>query len=99
MTKAFSIVLKYHLTVDGGNPDGVRHEISRFALVQGEGAPKIKEELRAELIKCPPPPNCHGHSASHTHKGPSLSRIREPLARRRRERCHEGSRWLHRQAP
>jgi len=51
MTKAFSIVLKYHLTIDGGSPDGTRLEVERDDLIKGEGGPILKKELRDELIK------------------------------------------------
>ena len=43
MTKAFSIVLKYHLTIDGGNPD------SRFSRSDPDLPALVKEELRKEL--------------------------------------------------
>ena len=43
MTKAFNIVLKYHLTIDGGNPD------DRVSRTDPELPSKVKEELRKEL--------------------------------------------------
>jgi len=43
--KAFNIVLKYHLTIDGGNPD------TRIHRDDPEIATKIKGELEEELIK------------------------------------------------
>ena len=43
MTKAFNIVLKYHLTIDGGNPD------SRFSRSDPDLPALVKKELRKEL--------------------------------------------------
>mmetsp|Transcript_51202 Transcript_51202/g.169621 ORF Transcript_51202/g.169621 Transcript_51202/m.169621 type:complete len:384 (-) Transcript_51202:358-1509(-) len=43
MTKAFNIVLKYHLTIDGGNPD------DRVSRTDPELPTKVKKELRKEL--------------------------------------------------
>jgi len=45
LTKAFCIVLKYHLTLDGGNPE------TRLAHDDPGLASKVKEELREELAK------------------------------------------------
>ena len=74
MTKAFSIVLKYHLTIDGGNPDGTRLEVERDDLIKGEGGPILKKELRDELIKCLPP------SSSCDHPCPTAALARCPSA-------------------
>lgn len=46
MTKAFSITLKYHLTIDGGNPNS---SVSRS---DPDLPAKVEEALRAELLKC-----------------------------------------------
>jgi len=45
MTKAFPIVLKFHLTKDGGNPD------TRPLLGDPDFAAKVEEDLRADLKK------------------------------------------------
>ena len=74
MTKAFSIVLKYHLTIDGGSPDGTRLEVERDDLIKGEGGPILKKELRDELIKCLPP------SSSCDHPCPTAALARCPSA-------------------
>lgn len=46
MTKAFSITLKYHLTIDGGNPN------SNVSRSDPDLPAKVEEALRAELLKC-----------------------------------------------
>jgi len=45
ITKSFNIALKYHLTIDGGNPD------TRFSRDDPDLASKVLQELREELIK------------------------------------------------
>lgn len=45
INKAFNIVLKYHLTIDGGNPD------ARVARDDPDLPKIVKDELREELIK------------------------------------------------